>query len=57
MLMTQGLASESDYLYVTATGAFSLDEAQLRFLEMLESVTCRISSDQSLLENGADRTG
>jgi hypothetical protein len=36
--MTQGLTSESDYLYVTATGAFSLDEAQLRFLEMLESV-------------------
>jgi len=38
MPMTQGLTSESDYLYVTATGAFSLDEAQLRFLEMLESV-------------------
>ena len=32
MPMTQGVTAESDYLYVTATGEFSLDEAQRRFL-------------------------
>ena len=36
--MTLGLTAVSDYVYVTATGEFSLDEAQRRFLEMLESV-------------------
>ena len=36
--MTLGLTAVSDYVYVTATGEFSLDEAQQRFLEMLESV-------------------
>jgi hypothetical protein len=36
--MTQGLTAESDYLYVTANGTFSLDEAQRSFLEMLESL-------------------
>jgi len=36
--MTQRVTAKSDYLYVTAAGEFSLDEAQRRFLEMLESV-------------------
>lgn len=36
--MTLGVTAESDHLYVRATGTFSLDEAQLTFLEMLESV-------------------
>ena len=36
--MTLGLTAVSDYVYVTATGEFSLDEAQRTFLEILESV-------------------
>src|SRR3954462_7508149 len=38
MPMTLGIRSESDCVYVTATGEFSLGEAQRSFLEMLESV-------------------
>jgi len=36
--MTLGLTAVSDYVYVRATGEFSLDEAQRSFVEMLESV-------------------
>lgn len=36
--MILGLTAVSDYVYVTATGEFSLDDAQRSFLEMLESV-------------------
>ena len=38
MAMILGLTAVSDYVYVTATGEFSLDDAQRSFLEMLESV-------------------
>ncbi len=38
MPMILGLTAVSDYVYVTATGEFSLDDAQRSFLEMLESV-------------------
>jgi hypothetical protein len=36
--MILGLTAVSDCVYVTATGEFSLGEAQRSFLEMLESV-------------------
>jgi hypothetical protein len=36
--MILGLTAVSDCVYVTATGEFSLDDAQRGFLEMLESV-------------------
>ena len=38
MAMILGLTAVSDYVYVMATGEFSLDDAQRSFLEMLESV-------------------
>jgi len=49
MPMTLGLTAESDYVYVTATGEFSLDEAQRSFLEMLESVA-RFKSTKVLFD-------
>jgi len=38
MPMTLGVTAESDHVYVTASGEFSLDEAQRTFVQLLESV-------------------
>jgi len=38
MKMIQKMSSESGYLYVEATGRFSLEEAKSTFVEMLEAI-------------------
>lgn len=38
MSMTLEISAESGFLYVTAIGVFSLEEAQRTFIEMLEAV-------------------